>query len=219
MKKVGFAVFILLIGFVSIHRVGGSTSSTLSEFAQAQTELEGPTIDWYGQQINESVHIAWDGAYNGQTEEVFAHRIWVNDSDGVDTVIFRYRWVAETEWTNKTGVLIEGNETTGFYNENFTYDVWWNWETGRPETEGNGGNFAFKLFANDTLGNWVETSPRHYSGGYIVVNPPIEYFLFSTVQGWSLIGFTVGTPLIIALLVILRRRKERPIASEAVSFN
>ena len=175
------------------------------EFKVAQSGSEGPIIGWIGVPGNETMVIAWDGVYTGQTQEVWRHLIQVNDTDGVDTVIFMYRWISESEWTNKTGVLIEGNETVGWYVANFTYAVWWDYDTGRVMTEGNGGNFHFKIFANDTLGNWNMTGILTYMGGYMLVNPPPDAFIRSPL-GLGIIGTSVAV-VVVVLVVVFRRRR------------
>ena len=83
--------------------------------------------------------------------------------------------------------------------------MWWNWESGRPETEGDGAGFFFKIFANDTLGNWNEVLPVGYSGGYDLVNPPADYVFFTSVVLWAIIG----TVIIVPLFVIWAIRKYR----------
>ncbi len=137
----------------------------------SQEASGGPIIQWYGLE-NETIAIAWDGAYTGQTEEVWSYSVWVNDTDGVSTVLFRYLWMGETEWMNRTARRISGDTINGRYTGNLTYAVWWNETSGYPETEGSGGNFYFKIWANDTLGNWSETSSIAYMGGYWYVSRP-----------------------------------------------
>jgi hypothetical protein len=190
MRRVG-AVILLMVWLGSAFVIGVSAN-------------EGPTIEWYDDITTGSVVLAWDGIYNGQTEEVWTDSRWVNDTDGVDTVIFRYRWTGETEWMNRTATLIEGNATVGRYSANFTYDVWWNYDTGRPETEGSGGNFYFKIWANDSLGNWNEVLPMQYTGGYMIVEPPFDYILWQTPLGWAMIGTVVV--LAFGIIFIVRKR-------------
>ncbi|MHA1575722.1 MAG: hypothetical protein ACTSU3_00030, partial [Candidatus Thorarchaeota archaeon] len=190
MKRVYFAWIIILgISCISVH--AGSTIALENRVVVvlSQNQSDGPTIDW--PYSNYSVVIAWDGAYNSQTEEVWGSSYWVNDSDGVDCVLYRYRWTSQTEWINRTTTLMEGNDTTGRYYGNFTYDVWWNWDSGSVETEGDGGNFQFKIFANDTLGNWNETIPVQYNGGYILVYHPADYVLFTSLVNIAIIGIVI----------------------------
>jgi hypothetical protein len=170
MKGTGAVVVIVLLVVVSAplpaHLRLVTTSSVLSQ------DSGGPFIGWYDLPENGTLGFMWDGAYTGQTEEVWVHRHWVNDSDGVDCVIFRYMWTSQNEWMNRTATRIQGNDTNGYYRANFTYAVWWNHTSEYPQTEGSGGNFAYKVWANDTLGHWSEVEPVSYMGGYIYVEPP-----------------------------------------------
>jgi len=204
MKRVYFAwVIILWISCFSVQTSSTTNFENNSVVSLSQSSLEAPSIDWpYSEP---GVVIAWDGAYNGQTEEVWGSSAWVNDSDGVDCVLYRYRWTSQTEWINRTTTLMEGNDTTGRYYGNFTYEVWWNWESGSVETEGDGGFFQFKIFANDTLGNWNETIPVQYNGGYILVYPPADYVLFTSLVNVAIIG----TVIVSIVLVIWAIRKYR----------
>jgi hypothetical protein len=106
---------------------------------------------------------------------------------------------------NRTATLIEGNATVGLYRANFTYDVWWNYDTGRPETEGSGGNFYFKIWANDSLGTWNEVLPMQYTGGYMFVEPPFDYILLRTPLGWLMIGLPIAVVSIVIILIFRRR--------------
>ena len=205
MSRVGVIFIVLLIGFIPTVTWIPSEGMMNPEFKVTQSGSEGPVIGWIGAQGNETMVIAWDGVYTGQSQEVWRHLIQVNDTDGVDTVIFMYRWISESEWTNKTGVLIEGNETVGWYVANFTYAVWWDYDTGRVMTEGNGGNFHFKIFANDTLGNWNMTGILTYMGGYMLVNPPPDAFIRSPL-GLGIIGTSVAV-VVVVLVVVFRRHR------------
>jgi hypothetical protein len=206
MRRVGVALVLLFwLGSTILIGVSAIGPDGSSYYTNKQSPSEGPTIEWFGLTGTEQLAIAWDGAYTGQTEEVWTHSQWINDSDGVDSVIFRYRWTGETEWMNRTGTLIEGNDTRGYYSANFTYAVWWNYETGRPETEGSGGNFYFKIWANDTLGNWNEVGPMQYMGGYMFVEPPLDYYLWRTPLGWAMIGIPVAIASVVIVLIFRRR--------------
>jgi hypothetical protein len=191
MRRAGVAL-VLMVWLASALLVGVSAT-------------DGPTIEWYDSISTASVVLAWDGAYTGQTEEVWIDSRWVNDTDGVDTVIFRYRWTGQTEWMNRTATLIEGNVTVGRYSANFTYDVWWNYDTGRPETEGSGGNFYYKIWANDSLGNWNEVLPMQYTGGYMIVEPPLDYIFWRTPLGWAMMGISIAVASV-AMIWMFRRR-------------
>ncbi len=116
----------------------------------------GPTIAWFPEPVP---NLSIDGAYTGQTQEIFERRVWVNDSHGVDSVIFRFKWDYDEEWRNRSTVLVEGNETLGRYRGNLTWPA--------P----GGGVFQFKIFANNTLGYWNETSPMTVRFGYMYWNP------------------------------------------------
>ncbi|MHA2142845.1 MAG: hypothetical protein ACXADD_15270 [Candidatus Thorarchaeota archaeon] len=193
MRRVGAALILMAsMGSLLFLGVAASKPSVFPVNVLHQFQSEGPVIEWYNITGTEQFIIAWDGAYTGQTEEVWMNSRWVNDSDGIDTVIFRYRWYGETEWMNKTANQVEGNLTNGRYSANFTYSVWWNYDTGRPETEGSGGNFYFKIWAK-------------YTGGYMFVEPPFDYIFWRTPLGWA----TIGIPVVIASIVmvwLVRRR-------------
>ena len=191
----------LIMLWVVVALVSGTS---IADAFSVQSENAGPTIDWYVQP-NETLFLAWDGAYTGQTEEFWNHTVWINDTNGVDTVIFRNRWVSETKSTNKTPTQIDGNDTVGLYNSNFTYAVWWNYTLNRPQTEGNGGNFNFQIFANDTLGNWSESGILIYTGGYMFVSPPPEVIFFSNLI--LTLGAAAVIIVIITIVIVIRRRR------------
>ena len=190
MRRVGAAI-VLMVWLGSAFVIGVSAN-------------EGPTIEWYDTTSISNLVLFWDGAYTGQTEEVWTNTRWVNDTDGIDTVIFRYRWMGESKWMNRTATLIEGNATLGRYQANFTYAVWWNYEFGYPETEGSGGNFHFKIWANDTLGNRNEVLPMQYTGGYMIVEPPLDYILWRTPLGWLMIGLSVAAASLVIVFIFRR---------------
>ncbi|MFX1560992.1 MAG: hypothetical protein ACFFBL_10430 [Promethearchaeota archaeon] len=116
----------------------------------------GPNISWFP---HPNVTMFIDGYYNGQREEVFDYWVWVNDSLGVDSVIFRFKWSYDDEWRNRTTVLVDGDEFHGEYKGNLTWPA--------P----GGGRFEFRVFANNTLGHWNETSPMTVYFGYLYWNP------------------------------------------------
>ncbi|MFW9887717.1 MAG: hypothetical protein ACFFER_06010 [Candidatus Thorarchaeota archaeon] len=105
---------------------------------------------------------------------------------------------------NRTATLIEGNATLGRYQANFTYAVWWNYEFGYPETEGSGGNFYFKIWANDTLGNRNEVLPMQCTGGYMIVEPPFDYILWRPPLGWLTIGLSVAAASLMIIFIFRR---------------
>jgi hypothetical protein len=198
------AAVLLLIICIVLPSVGTTSDSIPSLTIQSLlAESSGPTIDWmYGDGV-QNVTIAWDGVYDGQTEDTWSHWVWVNDTDGVDTVLFMYMWIGESNWRNVTGILKEGNATRGCYNGNVSYRVWWNYTSSRPEWEGSGGNFHFKVFANDTLGHWSESPILTYTGGYMIVKPPTPFFL--TPPGLTIIAAVVVGTAIIALVAFKKR--------------
>ncbi|MHA1906772.1 MAG: hypothetical protein ACW98Y_05735 [Candidatus Thorarchaeota archaeon] len=205
MRKLG-AIFIILWLFLPfVTGIGSVTHTQQGEYTLSTLDNQGPTIDWYGpDNSTEEAIIAWDGIYNGQTEENWPQRAWVNDTDGVDTVVFMMRDHGETEWLNFTPTLVEGNDTLGRYQYNYTYPVWWNYTRNYPETGGFGGSFEIKIFANDTLGNWSETGILGYTGGYMEIVPPSDVVLMST-----LLPILAGVGVIIvaiAIYLVFRRR-------------
>ena len=203
-----FLAVSLILLFVGLGLTGDATARDAhSKYSMAQSSSDGPAIDWYDMPENGSLYICSDGMYDGQKEETLQVSRWVNDTDGVDVVIFRFRWFSEEEGRNITATRIEGDENRGLYEANFTYAVWWNWGTGTPETEGGGGNFDFKIWANDTLGNWSEVEPIRYSGGYFLVYPPAGYMLLRTPIGWTIIGAILVTTTVI--FAVYRRRRNQ----------
>ena len=136
----------------------------------------GPSIHWFPEPIPT---LNMDGAYTGQTQEIYEHGVWVNDSLGVDTVLLRFKWSYEEEWVNRTTVLIEGDEFLGRYLGNRTWPA--------P----GGGTFQLKVFANNTLGYWNETSPMTAVFGYLFYDPlylPQFWVLFVILPIGALIG-------------------------------
>lgn len=181
-----------------------SIQSRIKYMIPSQSGTDTPVIEWPHGEVNATYTpvLAWDGAYTGQTEEVWSWTYWVNDTDGVDSVLFRFRWGYGDEWFNRSTTRVKGNSTNGRYTGNLTWGVVWNWVEGRPEWVDGGGSFGFKIFANDTLGNWNETSVIQYTGGYMIINPPPIYYI-------SIIGPLLIIPAIaiIILVVIWKRRK------------
>ena len=116
----------------------------------------GPNISWAP---DPNVTMFFDGYYNGQKQEVFDYWVWVNDSLGVNSVIFRFKWSYDDDWRNRTTILVEGDEFHGRYRGNLTWPA--------P----GGGRFEFKVFANNTSGYWNETSPMTVYFGYLYWNP------------------------------------------------
>ena len=132
-----------------------------------------PTIEWIYSSENATMAtcMEWDGVYTGQTQLTWAYSSWISDSDGVDTVFFQYRHSYTGEWMNRTPALTEGNATTGKYSYTFTQQITWDWDTSKPVVEG-GLYVEFRIFANDTLGNWRTTLQTAKSGYWLSVQPP-----------------------------------------------
>ena len=136
----------------------------------------GPNISWPSEQF---ATLYMDGAYTGQTRETFDWEVWVNDSLGVDTVIFRFKWSNSEEWLNRTAFLVEGSNFSGKYEGNLTWPA--------P----GGGTFQFKVFADNTLGYWNETSPMTVHFGYMYWDPiyiPFFWIVFVIIPVVSLVA-------------------------------
>ena len=162
-----------------------------------------PTIEW-PVPLNYTLEVLmnWDLEYNGQTEQVFPSKNWINDSDGIDTVIYQYKWLSEGDWMNRTPTLLESNSTHGLYSYNFTQQVWWDWSINRVQVEG--GPFKFRIFANDSLGNWRLTSIYGYNWGYLFVNPPPLYYVLLNAP--IIIAASFGVVVIVAVVWVRKRR-------------
>lgn len=164
-----------------------SCGSTMATYTPSLDSSEtGPSIDWYQ---DPNVTLSIDGAYTGQSQEIYERWVWVNDSLGVDSVIFRFKWSYDEVWQNRTTVLVEGNATLGRYRGNLTWPA--------P----GGGVFQFKVFANNTSGYWNETSPLTVYFGYL-------YFPFYYIpQFWLIVACILFVPPL--TLVTVRRLKHR----------
>ena len=205
MKRIVAALMIIWFGFTLIPNTSGSCVQMDTQFYLAESSELGPTIEWSGPaNSSESVMLAWDGAYTGQTEDSWTLSAWINDTDGVDTVLFSFRTFLDSEWTNRTPSRIEGNDTRGLYQFNYTYAVWWNYTLSAPQWDGTGGNFDFKIIANDTLGHTTETGILIYSGGYMIVNPPPDVVFFSNIIPIIALSSVV---IILAITLVFLRRK------------
>lgn len=202
MKAAAALLLIMCIGLPPLGTMDGCIPNLMAQSMLADSS--GPTIDWQYGDDGQNASLCWDGVYDGQTEEVWSNWVWINDTDGVDSVLFMYMWIGQSNWMNVTGALKEGNSTKGYYNGNFSYRVWWNYTESRPEWEGSGGNFYFKVFANDTLGHWSDTPILTYMGGYLIVKPPTPFFL--TPVGLTIIA-AVAVASVIIVLAVIRKRK------------
>ncbi|MHA1423955.1 MAG: hypothetical protein ACTSUZ_10295 [Candidatus Thorarchaeota archaeon] len=170
----GIVIAFLYLVLVSILLSNGSVTATNT--LSLDSSETGPTIAWFPEPVPT---LAMDGAYTGQSQEIFEYRVWVNDSLEVDSVIFRFKWSNDVEWLNRTTVLVEGNETLGRYKGNLTWPA--------P----GGGVFQFKIFANNTSGYWNETSPMTIHFGYMYWNPLLTsqfWILFIILPIISLVG-------------------------------
>ena len=152
---------------------GSAAAANILGFHSSES---GPNIEWSPEPV---ATLVIDGAYTGQTHEIFEYHVWVNDSLGVDSVIFRFKWSNDEEWLNRTSVLVEGNEFLGRYKGNLTWPA--------P----GGGIIQFKVFANNTSGYWNETSPMTIHFGYMYWDPiytPHFWILFVILPMVSLIS-------------------------------
>ena len=164
-------LYLTLISFLISY--GSAIAINTPSFDSSETS---PIIDWPPEPIPT---LYMDGAYTGQSQETFEWWIWVNDSLGVDSVIFRFKWSDDEEWLNRTTVLVEGDEFLGRYIGNLTWPA--------P----GGGTFQLKIFANNTLGYWNETSPMTVHFGYMYWDPiytPYFWVLFVILPIVSLVG-------------------------------
>jgi len=178
-----------------------TTTFNEKQFILSQTENLGPTIQWGGpENSTENMTIMWDGAYTGQTEENWNLDCWVNDSDRVDSVIFLFKKFHDSEWTNITPTLVEGNTTLGRYYFNYTYSVSWNETSQYPHVEEGGGNFAYRIYANDTLGHWTITGTLTFNGGYMVVFPPTTTTVVDSIS--YLVPTIVSASIVMVAIVV-----------------
>ena len=98
-----------------------------------------------------------------------------NDSDSIDTVFYQYAYGTNGEWMNRTPAMVAGDSTNGQYSYTFTQQISWDWEASRPEVEG-GLYVKFRIFANDSLGNWRTTLATFKSGNWLIVQTPTTPF-------------------------------------------
>ncbi len=158
-----------------------------------------PTIGWmFAENATLATGMTWDGGYTGQTEMTWSYTNWVNDSNGIDTVFYQYKF-GNDEWVNRTPTLLEGNSTRGRYSYTMTQSIWWDWELDTVQVEG-GLHVSFRIFANDSLGNWRTTLPTSKSGYWLSITPP-----FSNALPY-IVAFSTA---IVVLIVVLIRRRQR----------
>jgi hypothetical protein len=163
-----------------------------------------PTIEWmFSENATVGTGVLWDGGYTGQTEMTWPYSSWVNDSDGVDTVFFQYRHSTSSEWMNRTPSMVAGDSTNGEYSYTFTQQIWWDWDTNSPQVEG-GLYVEFRIFANDSLGNWRTTLATFKSGYWMYISTPLIPFSIPLEILWVLGTVAIA---IIAVWIIVNRRK------------
>jgi len=162
-----------------------------------------PSIGWMFSEnatVATGVHI--DSVYVGETERTWPYTSQIFDSDGVDTVFFQYRHNRNNEWMNRTPSLISGDSTDGQYSYTFVQKVWYDWESHRAEAEG-GGFTEFRIFANDSLGNWRTTMPTFHDISMLTLNLPWHIavvYMSPLIAVFGIIG-------ILSVAVLIRRRK------------
>ncbi|TFG28691.1 hypothetical protein EU527_16925 [Candidatus Thorarchaeota archaeon] len=199
---------IMVLAGVSATLLAGSTENSVRTHYIPSDSSSAPIIEWFGPAENSTEYatVCWDGAYTGQTQEVWSFEVWVHDTDGVDCVLFRFLCGSNSEWENKTTERIEGNSTSGLYAGNLTYSVEWNSEYNSPAPEYN--IFIFKVFANDSLGKWAETTTITYMGGYIVIFSP-STSTTTTINNpdYQLLLVAAGASGVIFVIVLVLRLK------------
>ena len=170
-----------------------------------------PTIEWL-MPLNstEEAGLFWDGIYTGETEISWTTTHWVNDTDGIDLVIFQYTLGVDVEWMNRTPLLLEGNFTHGRYSYTFTQSVLWDSQINWPQIEG-GGMIRFRIFANDTLGNWRMTPVYFQSGGFVLIitttTTSTNIGQPFTIEGVTLVIIAMGAAAIIIVTIVVVRRR------------
>jgi hypothetical protein len=169
--------------------------------------VDPPTIQWvYPADTNWSestiTGVHYDSVYTGQTERTWQYTSWISDPDGVDTVFFQYRHNTNDEWMNRTPSMVASESTNGQYSYTFVQEIWWDWESNWPQIEG--GFFVdFRIFANDSLGNWRTTMPTFQDGGWMGVTPPWQYWIPNAIP----YIITISAAVIVLIVVVVRRRR------------
>jgi len=143
--------------------------------------------DWYTGELVVDAHSFGGG------EDSFASGYWVSDPDGVSTVLFRFRMSGNESWVNRTTQMTSGNVTNGYYAGHLTYEV-------KPIVR-----FEFKVFANDTLGNWIETEPMTVEYAYVIY--PAWFAVLFWMNSYLLL-IVVSVSAVIVLLYMKRRRSK-----------
>ena len=188
-----------------------STNDTCEMHALDVGGVDPPAIEWmFPEDATMATGTTWDGVYTGQTELTWPFSSWVNDTDGVDTVFFQYRHTTSGPWMNRTPSLVSGDSTNGEYSYTFVQEVSWDWNTSQPVVEG-GLYVAFRIFANDTLGNCITTLATFQDGYWLSIQTPTTASTVSTsdspiipLEVWLLSGAAVVV--VIVILIAFRRR-------------
>ncbi len=166
-----------------------------------------PSIGWvYAADTNWSEHITTGVQHDVLYDEFLTEYTWsytsqIQDSDGVDTVFFQYRHNTNGDWMNDTPSMISGDSTDGTYSYTFVQEIWWNWTTSSPVIE-EGSYTEFRIFANDSLGNWRTTMPTFQNVILMVFRPPWQYQLLQA----SPLIFVLGIIGALYIKVVIRRR-------------
>lgn len=86
MRRAGVTLVLLMwLGCTVFVEGSSARSNGFQVYIPHQFPTEGPTIEWFETTGTEQIAIAWDGAYTGQTEEVWTNSRWVNDSSSIST--------------------------------------------------------------------------------------------------------------------------------------
>ena len=183
-------LYALLSLVLSLSLVSTAASQTLvwpTTFTTHSSAQGGPDISWPSTPIPD---LFIDGAYTGQTVEIFEYQTTVNDSDGVDIVLFCFKWARDDDWINRSSIRTQGDEFQGTYEGNLTWPA--------P----GGGVFQFKVFANDSLGDWNETAPMRVTFGYL-------YFPFYYIpQFWLAVMCVLFVPPLTLVAVVRLKRRD-----------
>jgi len=101
--------------------------------------------------------------------------------------------------TPRSPTLLEGNSTRGLYSYTMTQSIWWDWDLNTVQVEG-GLHVSFRIFANDSIGNWRTTLPTTKSGGWLgIITPP-----FSNTTLY-IVAFSAA--IVVLIMVVIHRRR------------
>ena len=161
-------------------------------YATSETSSMGPKIQWNWKQGD---WMAIDGIYRGQTEERFEFGTYIQDPDGVSTVLLRVKWPDSGDWINCSTVRTDGKEETTYYSGNITWTPVMDLIT-----------FHIKIFANDTLGNWSETTPLGVEFVYVaIITSTTSTTTSERNYPWLLVLSFLGV-LILAIILIWKHK-------------